>query len=189
MGFIEPFSRAMIEAFLEGDDLHYLRDRDGDFIVQFGYDEELKGHPRFLLAVSGDDEEQFCLRGDLLRRVPRDEWERVLRLCNEWNAHYKMPKVYFEVDDENASPTGRVVCEQWLDLEVGIPQEVLNHLVSVFFSACFGFWRWHRRQDSIAALIDSADEEFEDDEDDEEDAAPEGDEGDSESHTDPFEEE
>ncbi len=183
MGFIEPFGRAMIEAFLEGDDLHYLRDRDGDFIVQFGYDEELKGHPRFLLAVSGEDGEQFCLRGDLLRRVPRHEWDRALRLCNEWNTHYKMPKVYFEVDDENASPTGRVVCEQWLDLEVGIPQELLNHFVSTFFSACFGFWRWHRRQDSIDALIDSADEIH----DDEEDSTNEDDASDTENHSGPFE--
>ena len=121
MGFVESFSHAMIEAFLDEDGLHYLRDRDGDFIVQFGYDEEIQGHPRFLLAVSGDDQEQYCLRGDTLQRVPRSDWDRMLRLCNEWNALYKMPKVYLEVDDPNASTTGRVVCEQWIDLEVGRP--------------------------------------------------------------------
>ena len=157
MEFNEPFGHAMIEAFLEEDGLHYLRDRDGDFIVQFGYDDEIGGHPRFLLAVSGDDREQFCLRGDTLQRVPRFDWDRVLRLCNEWNAHYKMPKVYFEVDDPNTSTTGRVVCEQWLDLEVGIPQTLVNHLTSTFFSACFGFWRWLERQDALSALTDGVD--------------------------------
>ena len=44
------------------------------------------------------------MRGDTLRRIPRADWDRMLRLCNEWNAHYKMPKVYFEVDDPNAAP-------------------------------------------------------------------------------------
>jgi hypothetical protein len=154
MGFVESFGQAMIEAFLDGDGLHYLRDRDGDFIVQFGYDEEIEGHPRFLLAASGEGQEQFCLRGDTLRRVPRPDWDRVLRLCNEWNAHYKMPKVYFEVDDPNSSATGRVVCEQWIDLEVGIHQELVNHLASTFFSSCFGFWRWLVRQNALHALID-----------------------------------
>ncbi|GAC1475172.1 MAG: hypothetical protein NVSMB9_27060 [Isosphaeraceae bacterium] len=154
MGFIENFGHGMIEAFLEEDGLHFLRDRDGDFIVQFGYDEEIDGHPRFLLAASGDDQEQFCLRGDLMRRVPRPEWDRILRLCNEWNAHYKMPKAYFEVDDPNTSTTGRVVCEQWLDLSVGLQQELVNHLTSTFFSACFGFWRWLKRQDALQALGD-----------------------------------
>ncbi|MFO0949905.1 MAG: YbjN domain-containing protein [Isosphaeraceae bacterium] len=156
IGFVEPFGRPMIEAFLESDGLHYLRDRDGDFIVQFGYDEEISGHPRFLLAAVGDDQEQYCLRGETFRRVPRSDWDRVMRLCNEWNALYKMPKVYLEVDDPNTSATGRVVCEQWVDLEVGAHQELVNHLTGTFFSACFGFWRWLVRQDAIEALSDPA---------------------------------
>src|SRR5258708_33416399 len=127
MGFVESFSHSAIEAFLEEDGLVYLRDRDGDFIVQFAYDEEISGHPRFLLAVAGDDDEQYCLRGDTLRRIPRADWDRVLRLCNEWNAHYKMPKVYLEVDDPNASATGRLVCEQWLAFEVGVPPALVHH--------------------------------------------------------------
>ena len=106
MGFVEPFGHAMIEAFLEESELHYLRDRDGDFVVEFGYDEEITGHPRFLLAAVGDDHEQYCMRGDTLRRIPRSDWDRLLRLCNEWNALYKMPKVYLEVDDPNSSATG-----------------------------------------------------------------------------------
>jgi uncharacterized Zn-finger protein len=152
MGFVESFNHSAIEAFLEEDGLQYLRDRDGDFIVQFAYDEEIAGHPRFLLAVSGDDDEQYCLRGDTLRRTPRGEWDRVLRLCNEWNAHYKMPKVYLEIDDPNASATGRIVCEQWIDLETGVHQELVNHLTSTFFSSCFGFWRWLERQNALQAL-------------------------------------
>ncbi len=175
MGFVDSFGHAMIEAFLEDDGLHYLRDRDGDFIVQFGYDDEIEGHPRFLLAVSGPGQEQFCLRGDTLRRVPRYEWDRILRLCNEWNAHYKMPKVYFEVDDPNTSTTGRIVCEQWLDLEVGIQQELVNHLASTFFSACFGFWRWLERQDALHALGDEPIEETEEVEDESDEAQEPGD--------------
>ncbi len=154
MGFIEPFGRTMIETFLEESELQFLRDRDGDFVVEFGYDEEIQGHPRFLFATSGDDQEQFCMRGDTMRRIPRPDWDRLLRLCNEWNALYKMPKVYFEVDDPNTSTTGRVVCEQWLNLEPGIHQELVSHLTSTFFSACFSFWRWLERQNELNALGD-----------------------------------
>jgi uncharacterized Zn-finger protein len=152
MGFVEKFGHAMIEAFLDDGELQYLRDRDGDFVVEFGYDEEISGHPRFLLAISGDDGEQYCMRGDALRRVQRADWDRTLRLCNEWNSLYKMPKVYFDVDDPNASTTGRVVCEQWLNLEPGIHQELFNQLTNTFFSSCFGFWRWLERQDALHAL-------------------------------------
>jgi hypothetical protein len=154
MRFVESFGHGMIESFLEDGDLHFLRDRDGDFVVEFGYDEEIAGHPRFLLAAVGDDHEQYCMRGDIMCRVPRSDWDRMLRLCNEWNALYKMPKVYLEVDDPNASTTGRVVCEQWLNLEVGIHQELVNQFTSTFFSACFGFWRWMQRQNAMHALGD-----------------------------------
>ena len=157
MAFIESFGHGMIEAFLEDRELKYLRDREGDFVVEFGYHEEILGHPRFLLAAAGDEREQYCLRGDTMRRIPRSEWDRTIRLCNEWNAQYKMPKVYFEVDDPNRSTTGRVVCEQWLDLEGGIHQELVNHLTSTFFSSCFGFWRWFERQTALDALGDPGD--------------------------------
>jgi hypothetical protein len=154
MGFVEQFGHSMIETFLDESELQYLRDRDGDFVVEFGYDEEILGHPRFLLAVTGDDSEQYCLRGDTMRRIVRPDWDRMLRLCNEWNALYKMPKVYFEVDDPNTSTTGRVVCEQWLNLESGVHQELVNQMTGTFFSACFGFWRWMERQNAIHSLGD-----------------------------------
>ena len=65
-----------------------------------------------------------------------------------------MPKVYLEVDDPNSSTTGRVVCEQWLNLESGLHQELVSQLTSSFFSACFGFWRWLERQNALLALGD-----------------------------------
>ena len=139
MGIVESFGRGMIEAFLEDSELHYLRDRDGDFVVEFGYDEEVLGHPRFMLVVSGEDEDQYCLRGDTLRRIAKLDWDRSIRLCNEWNAQYKLPKVYLEIDDPNASTTARVVCEQWINLEAGVHQELVNQMTSTFFTACFSF--------------------------------------------------
>ena|GEM_PF-868875 len=152
MTFVDTFGRSMIEAFLEESELHFLRDRDGDFVVEFGYDEEILGHPRFLLAVSGDDNEQYCLRGESMRRIPRSDWDRMLRLCNEWNSLYKMPKVYLEIEDPNTSTSGRIVCEQWNNFEAGVHQELVNELTKTFFSACFGFWRWLQRQDAMHAL-------------------------------------
>jgi hypothetical protein len=89
-----------------------------------------------------------------MSRIARPQWDRMIRLCNEWNALYKMPKVYFEVDDPNASTTGRVVCEQWLNLESGIHQELVSQLTSTFFSASFGFWRWLERQKALETLGD-----------------------------------
>ena len=154
MGFVESFGHAMIQAFLEDSGLHYLRDRDGDFVVEFGYDEEVSGHPRFMLMASGEDHEQYCLRGDTRKRIPRLEWDRSLRLCNEWNAQYKLPKVYLEVDDPNASTSGLVIAEQWINLDAGIHQELINQMTSTFFTACFGFWRWMERQDALHALGD-----------------------------------
>ena len=154
----QSFDRAMIAEFLDQSELEYLRDRDGDFIIEFEYDEEVDVHPRFFLAVAGESSEQYCLRGDPTKRVPRADWERTLWLCNEWNALYKMPKVYLEVEDPNLSTTGRIVCEQWLSLEAGLSPELLGEITTTFFSACFGFWRWLRHQDELNALTDPGDE-------------------------------
>ncbi len=161
MAIVESFGRGMIEAFLEDSELHYLRDRDGDFVVEFGYDEEVLGHPRFMLVTAGDDGDQYCLRGETMKRIPRVDWDRSLRLCNEWNAQYKLPKVYLEIDDPNASSSGRVVCEQWINLDAGIHQELINAMTSTFFTACFGFWRWLERQDALHALGDEDDSDSE----------------------------
>ena len=133
MGIVENFGRGMVEVFLEDSELHYLRDRDGDFVVEFGYDEEVHGHPRFMLVVSGEDSDQYCLRGDTMKRIPRPLWDRSIQLCNEWNAQYKLPKVYVEIDDPNISTTARVVCEQWTNFEVGVHQELVNQMTSTFF--------------------------------------------------------
>lgn len=154
MGFVENFGQAMIQAFLEDAGLRYLRDSDGDFVVEFGYDDQVAGHPRFLLMATGTDRDQYWLRGEILKRVPRGEWDRQIRLCNEWNALYKLPKVYLEVDDFNVSTTGRLLCEQWYNLGPGIHQELVNHLTNTFFTACFGFWRWLERQAALNALSD-----------------------------------
>lgn len=158
MGSEQGFDRSMIESFLEQSELEYLRDRDGDFVIEFEYDEDLRIHPRFLLAIAGEDAEQYCLRGDATKRIPRTDWDRVLRLCNEWNALFKMPKVYLEIEDPNLSGSGRVVCEQWLSLEAGLSQDLLNEITTTFFSACFGFWRWLRHQEELSALIDPDEE-------------------------------
>jgi hypothetical protein len=163
MGIVENFGHATIRAFLDESGLHYLRDRDGDFVVEFGYDEEILGYPRFLLLASGDDHDQYCLRGDTMKRVPRAEWDRLLRLCNEWNALYKLPKVYLEIDDLNASSSGRVICEEWINFEAGVHQELVNQITSTFFSACFGFWNWLERQDAIQALGDDVEGDTSDD--------------------------
>jgi hypothetical protein len=58
------------------------------------------------------------------------------------------------VDDPNTSTTARVVCEQWLNLESGIHQELVNQLTSTFFSACFGFRRRTEWQNAMRALAD-----------------------------------
>jgi len=115
-----------------------------------------------MLVATGDGHDQYCLRGDVMKRVPRAEWDRQIRLCNEWNALYKLPKVYLEVDDPNASATGRIVCEQWLNLDPGIHQELVDHLTSTFFSSCFGFWRWLERQDVLHSLGDEDSESLPD---------------------------
>jgi hypothetical protein len=94
-----------------------------------------------------------------MKRIPKADWDRLLRLCNEWNALYKLPKVYLEVDDPNASSSGSVVCEEWFDFEAGVHQELVSQLTSTFFSACFGFWRWLERQDALHALGDETEGE------------------------------
>ncbi len=154
MPMLERFSREMIQAAIEDSEFSYMTDRDGDFVVEFGYDEEINGHPRFLLMLSGENEDQYCLRADTMSRVRRDQFDRTIRLCNEWNALYKQPKVYFEVDDPNNSTSGRVVCELWINLAPGAHQELVNHFTSGFFAACFGFWHWLSRQNDYESLGD-----------------------------------
>ena len=143
MPIVRALDRSMIEHCLRSDNLRFLRDNDGDFRVEFGYDEETGCEVTFSLSVVGPKSEVYSIVAFSDRRVPTYEWDRALRLCNQWNEERRWPKAYLYMRDN----IGNIILEQQIDLEEGIHQELLDDFTRTAIVSSIQFWRWaHQEQ-------------------------------------------
>lgn len=143
---VQKFDRSMIEAYLQERDFKYLTDRDGDFRLDFVYDEETDCEPSVWFITEGEENEIFVMRGLSNKRIRKEDWEKATNLCNEWNQKRRWPKAYLNVREPEES-TASIHLEFQIDLEHGIHQDLLNSMAATFLASSFNFWRWlHQEQ-------------------------------------------
>lgn len=142
MPSIKKFDRRMIKNFLDKAELNYFTDKDGDFTINFAYDEELGCELSFWFIVTGSNDEIYQVLISSDKDIPKSQWARVLMLCNTWNEEMRWPKVYLHIDDIDNDTTGNILLEEQIDLEQGIHQELLNDYTETILSTSFQFWKW-----------------------------------------------
>ncbi|MBX5452076.1 YbjN domain-containing protein [Thermogemmatispora sp.] len=146
MATVEPFSHAMIEAFLRSQNLRFLRDEENDFVVQFNYNPECACELTFYLTAQGEQKEIYSLLCRSDRRFEPDGWERALVLCNTWNRERRWPRSYLLSYERDGTAYGEICLDMHIDLGTGIHQELLADLTSTFIATSFSFWRWLRQE-------------------------------------------
>jgi len=147
MPTIEKFTHDMIKKYLDSKDLRYLRDRDDDFLVQFGYDDRVGGSLDVWLMAEGPQKTIYHIRVSCDRPVAKADWGKAINLCNTWNKERRWPKSYLVVRDPSTDSHGSIYVEEQINLESGIHQELLDDFTDTTIATAFAFWEWlHREQ-------------------------------------------
>jgi len=139
MATVRKFDETMIESCLRTVDLKYLKDSDGDYVVQFGYDDDTKCELSLFLIRSGEKKEVFQILVASDAEIPASELGAALFFCNSWNKDKRWPKTY--VNFKEGESHGRIFCEEQIDLEKGVHQELLDDFAITCFSAANAFWK------------------------------------------------
>jgi putative sensory transduction regulator len=149
MPTVETFNRGMIEKYLKANDLRFLKDEDGDFVVDFAYDEDCGCELSFRLLAEGQQSEIYVIRAMADKRIQKADWGRAIMLCNTWNMERRWPRSYLYVRDQSKDTTGGIVLEEQIDLEKGIHQELLDHYTDTVMSAAYSFWQWAHKEQNL----------------------------------------
>ncbi|ADH65177.1 hypothetical protein Mesil_3365 (plasmid) [Allomeiothermus silvanus DSM 9946] len=134
---VQPFNRSMLQEVLDTFDLHYLVDKDGDFVVLMRQ-EGLSGLAILHFVVSGVQGEVFSIVAQVENLPPFPEQE-LLEKANAWNAGYRWPRAFVK--------GGRVYLDFHLDLEAGIHPGLLRDMVGRVVAGVGQFVAWMEGKD------------------------------------------
>jgi hypothetical protein len=115
-----PLTHELVIAVLEGEELRYSVDNDGD--IHGIWD----GGNVFYFLRLGGEEEIFHVRGRWRRSLPTELAEDAHRLCADWNRERIFPKCYARVDDDGGV---YLLAEVSADLEHGVTSAQLRQLI------------------------------------------------------------
>jgi len=146
---VQQFNHSMIEKFLRSQNYRFLTDSDGDFVLQFVYSKNADCKLTFNLMVAGKAKDIYSMRATSDKNIPKQEWGRVIMLCNTWNKEKRWPKAYLNVRDADSSPYGEIILEQNFDLEQGIHQELFDDFTSSMIAGSNLFWEWIHNENGI----------------------------------------
>jgi len=139
MATVRKLDEAMIESFFKTANVRYLKDSEGDYLAQYAYDENTKCEITLYLIRAGEKKEVLHVLVLSDAAIPADELGAAVFFCNTWNKEKRWPKAFL-VHEENA-PYGSIRCEEQIDLEQGVHQELFNDFVTTAFSAGNQFWK------------------------------------------------
>ncbi len=149
MAVVEQFDHAMIERYLKTVGMRFLRDEDGDFLVQFGYSEPQGCELSLYFIAGGQKKDIYVLRAFSDKRIAKDEWSRAIMLCNTWNSERRWPKAYLEVKNPATDTFGMILLEEQIDLEKGIHQELFDDFSNTFVVTVGSFWKWAHQEKGL----------------------------------------
>jgi hypothetical protein len=149
MAVVQPFTRSMIEQCLRSTQTKYLKDSDGDFIVQFNYSDEIGCDFDILIMAGGKNADICSVTGRANKRIQKNDWGRAIMICNTWNKEKRWPKAYLYVQDPATSTSGAVYLEQQIDLSPGVHQELLNDFIFTTISGVISFWEWAHQEQGL----------------------------------------
>ncbi len=141
---LEPLHRDRIKRCLEGEQLRYLVDEDGN--VQIGFEAGI-----FFITVQGPSEEIMLASGTWNKVLDIDDRQRAREICDEWNCDKVWPKTFTQITDSGEL---RISCEHSVDYEHGLTDaQLVQHLTTMFATALSFFERldeafpWAKRVD------------------------------------------
>jgi tetratricopeptide (TPR) repeat protein len=133
------FERELIKTYLKKNEMKYLQDSEGDFVLKFDYDPQINCELTVYLMVSGKNQNIYSISIRSNKRIPREKWNDAFFICNQWNLHSRWPSAFFVIRNEE-DKYGFIVLEYHLDLEAGIHQQLLDNITSEMIASGYKFW-------------------------------------------------
>ncbi len=137
---VKKFDREMIRVALKKRELNFLTDQDGDFHVNFSYDDDWGCELKILLMIQGQQQDIFTISVTATKKIPKEDFGRAIMLCNEWNRTRLFPLAFLAYNDNES--TGNIFLQYHLDTEKGIHQEFIDYYVVMIMSTAMKFWKW-----------------------------------------------
>ena len=151
MARVQEFDRAMFENYLKSKELKYLVDQEGDYQVQFSHDNDWGCGLTVWLIASGKGKDICTVRVHADKPVPRAQFSRAILLCNEWNATRRWPKTFVHYNPDDNNEPCQIICEDQLDVQKGLHQELLDDLATTTIRTSMSFWEWANKEQDIWA--------------------------------------
>lgn len=146
MATVQTFTKSMIERYLRACNMKFMIDGDGDYKVEFAYDQEMGCELTIYLMTGGSKKDVYGVLALSDKRYSKDAWVKATLLCNQWNKEKRWPKAYLYYNDLN-DPYATIRLEQHIDLETGIHQELFDDFTGTMLVGASAFWKWIRSYD------------------------------------------
>ena len=140
MNTVQHFNRGMLKSYLKSNGLHYLRDQDNDFVINFSGDDEIGCDLAVWLITSSNNADVLDIMIEGQKPIPKAQWGQALTVCNEWNKSTRWPKAFLQVNDPSKDTVGKILLKEAIDLEKGVHQELLDDYIDTSVSASIQFW-------------------------------------------------
>ena len=149
MPTVQSFNHSMIEKSLRDSSLKFLRDSDGDFVVQFGYNDKRDCEVDCNLIIGGSQKTIYSIHATSSKHFERSDWGRIMMICNTWNKERRWPKSYLHIRNPSTDRTGAIILEAHIDLEKGIHQELMNDFTLTVIAGALQFWEWAHQEQGL----------------------------------------
>jgi len=149
MPTVQAFDYSMIERFVRSKNWKFLRDNDGDFRVEFAYDQDTGCEMTVWLMAGGSKHNVYTVLVTADKHIAKSDWGRAIMLCNTWNKEKRWPKAFLHVRDPNSDTIGAIRLEGQIDLEQGIHQELFDDFTLTIISGANTFWEWAHKEQNL----------------------------------------
>jgi len=149
MPTVEKFGSSMLEKYVKKQGWKFLRDSDGDYRVAFSHDDSVGCELTLWLIAGGQKDEILMVLVSSNKRIQKNDWPRVIGLCNTWNRTRRWPKAYLHIEDPAKDVAAEIRLEGQLDLERGVHQELVNDFCDTIWQFSLQFWNWAHKEQGL----------------------------------------
>lgn len=152
MPTVQKLDRGMLETYIKNQGWNYSKDNDGDFIVpSLSWDSSsceltCSFFCQDLDGGSFVEGHQFAIVGVPEKDIARSDWGKALLACNIYMAQFAWLKACLKVGDYDSDTSTRINLTQWITLETGAYQKLVDDFSSRTVGSMMHFCDWAHQE-------------------------------------------
>lgn len=142
MPTVQKFDARMIEAYLKGTGWTYSQEHDTHFYLVLNEQGKCGCDLTCRFLTHGSQNEIYLVRVIAHKDIVRTDWGRALLSCNDWMKQQCWPRAYLHAENYDTDTSAKIFLEEYIDLESGVHQQLLNEFTERVVSGAINFWQW-----------------------------------------------